>query len=148
MKSVANQPNLPPQNATTTEAKGEAITKVPSENIKLSSEAMPFRNQKAGCQPCLSFLPPIQKKVSGIIDADQGQGQAPANDRMLKKTGRLSTKVIEADQYMVREVITTVRRDAVWALTFLKRFDNGIDVSGSQLLCDAINTINRAEVPL
>lgn len=77
--------------------------------------------------------------------AEQGQEEDTRINRVSVKVGKPETKLCEADQYMVREFITTVRRDAIWALNFLLRFDGDIDIAGSQILCSAVNVVDRVK---
>jgi hypothetical protein len=142
---LKEQPKMDSAPSPRTTNKREALGNVPSENIKLSSEAVSFRNLKAGHQPCLSFMPGVSSRVPRIEMAEQGQEEDTRINRVSVKVGKPETKLCEADQYMVREFITTVRRDAIWALNFLLRFDGDIDIAGSQILCSAVNVVDRVK---
>jgi hypothetical protein len=119
-----------------TTKKSEAQENVPSSEIKLSSQAVSFR-EKVNSQPCMSFLP---GQARWAVRGNTQENKAP------EKTlpGKVDiAKIIDADSHMITEAMKTIRKDAATNLNYLIRFDDQVDTADAQILCSALNVISR-----
>lgn len=153
MKSVADRSNVPPV-ATTTEAKGETILKVPSKKISVSEETLPFPCAKVGMQPCMSYMsftedPVLRREEASALRQETCKGyvRSPIIDAdSIQKIGGHRITYSEADRRFWATVAKNYRAQAVKILGELIRCDDKIDVEGAKILCDAVNVIDRAGV--
>jgi hypothetical protein len=154
MNSEAKVKGVPP-NATTTEAEGETILKVPPKELNLSKEAHPFPCSKAGMQPCMSFVsftedPVLRSKEAESLNqtACPGYVRSPIIDAdAIQRIGGHRIRYSDADARFWQTVCVNARKEAVSYLSLLIKNDQGIDVEGSRILCQALNVISRAGVP-
>lgn len=137
MKTIKNT-NADDQ--TTTKERQQNVN-VPSDEIKLSNQAVPFRNPKAGDQPCMSFMSPVQSDMQRVTHTAQGSGQPAANDKLPKKG---CNPIIDADKHFKSEALVTARGEAIRDLNFLIKFDDGLTMAGRQILHTAVSVINNA----
>ena len=115
------------------------INKVPSDDLKVSSEAISFRNGKAGSQPCLSFMPAVSGRMRRCEDPRPAPQQETGTDRMSESVRRFR----ESLMYSVPSI---VREQAVDTLSLLIRFDSAISMDDSKILQEAVKVINKAGV--
>jgi hypothetical protein len=115
------------------------INKVPSDDLKVSSEAISFRDSKAGSQPCLSFMPAMASEMRRCEDPKPASFPETSADRMRDSVRRFR----ESLMYSVPSI---VREQAVDTLSLLIRFDSAISMDDSKILIEAVKVINKAGV--
>jgi hypothetical protein len=124
-----------PSPATKREEETKVI--VSPENKNLSS--VTFRDSKIGYQPCMSFMPPLEKELRRCEEPRPASFQETSADRMRDSVRRFR----ESLMYSVPSV---VREQAVDTLNLLIRFDKAIGMEDAKVLMEAVKIINKAGV--
>jgi hypothetical protein len=125
---------------TPAKAEGETREKVPSENLKLSSETISFQNREIRRLSRLSELSPMERGVCGC----QNPLQAPFQETSIDRVRESTRKFRESLMYTVPGA---VREQAVDTLNLLIRFDKTVSMEESRVLMDAVKIITSKGLP-
>jgi hypothetical protein len=138
MQTAKHIKNLSPP--TPAKAKGETKENVPSVDLKLSKEAITFRDQKTGSEPGMSELFILPERMPGC----QNPTQAPFQQTSLDRVRESTRKFRESLMYTVPGA---VREQAVDTLNLLIRFDKSVSMEESRVLMDAVRIITAKGLP-
>jgi hypothetical protein len=138
MQTAKHIKNLSPP--TPAKAKGETKENVPSVDLKLSKEAITFRDQKTGNQSGMSELFTLPERMPGCQNPTQAPFQQTSVDRVRESTRRFR-------ESLMYTVPGAVREQAVDTLNLLIRFDKTVSMEESRVLMDAVKIITAKGLP-